>query len=236
MEGKICPALFDCMMRARVLACCAALVACGPPIVNILAESPLAEQGGNAKLDSVLNEINDLTRRARDDTRRMRAQAEDFFAAPRSLRGPPAAAFVSRGDAQLDAEKLSALLREFAASVGDQSGTKLAEADMEVPESETEIRKLLLEAAKNFADASASRVERKASESTSFIQPVDAARLRQSLRATEPMRAPPPMVVNVVMAEDVRGMQREAAYKAMSEESATLERNFESDLASLASS
>ena len=82
----------------------------------------------------------------------------------------------------------------------------------------------MLEASGKFSEASGA---------TSFLQPVDANRLRGSLRATEPMLASPPLAVNVVMAEDVAGMQQAVAQHVAAEQLAALKGSFESDLLAL---
>jgi hypothetical protein len=74
------------------------------------------------------------------------------------------------------------------------------------------------------------------STAVAFLQPVDANRLRSSLHATEPLRSSPPMAVNVIMAEDVRGMQRDAVYKGAAEQAGALARDFDVGLAALGSS
>ena len=109
----------------------------------------------------------------------------------------------------------------------------MAEPGFEIPKAEREVRELLLGAGKKFADASAGEAVESRSAAASFLQPVDANRLRDSLHVTEPMRSPAPMSVNVVMAEDVRGMQREAAERGVSEQVARLKRDFEADVSAL---
>ena len=111
--------------------------------------------------------------------------------------------------------------------MGAPAGEQLPEGSVEIPDAEVDIRKRLLEASGKFSEASGS---------TSFLQPVDANRLRGSLRATEPMLVSPPLAVNVVMAEDVAGMQRAAAEQVAAEQLAALRRSFESDLLALEAS
>ena len=98
-----------------------------------------------------------------------------------------------------------------------------------MPEMESSVRKLLLDAGKKFADASG------AGESfpASFLQPVDANRLRKSLRATEPMRSPSPMTVNVIAAEDVPTLRRDAIYKGLAAQTIALRNRFDVDVAAL---
>ncbi len=60
--------------------------------------------------------------------------------------------------------------------------------------------------------------------------------MRGSLHVTEPMRTSPPMAVNVIMAEDVRGMQRDAAQRGVAEQVAELKEAFEADLIALQAS
>ena len=52
---------------------------------------------------------------------------------------------------------------------------------------------------------------------------------------TEPMRTPAPMAVNVIMQEDLLGMQRMAAAKGAAQQVQRLTADFETDLAALTS-
>ena len=113
------------------------------------------------------------------------------------------------------------------------SSESLARPGFEIPDAEKRVRKLLMAAAHSFSDAAGVAAAQGASTAASFLQPVDANRLRGSLRATEAMRASPPMAVNVLVAEDLRGMQRDAQQRGAAEQLEALRQSFEDDLISL---
>merc|ERR1711957_782972 len=152
-----------------------------------------------------------------------------------NLRRPGVTSFLAVGDARADAGRLASLLGDVVGSVGVAApDAPLPGPDFPVPEAELEIRRLLMSAGKKFA-AAADATGNGVSTAVAFLQPVDANRLRSSLHATEPLRSSPPMAVNVIMAEDVRGMQRDAVYKGAAEQAAALTRDFDVGLAKLGS-
>ena len=232
------------MVFARVSLLCCVLLARASPVVNVIAEPPSVLQESSdvaSKLGSAFGQVAGLARDVREGERHMQQRAQDVLKAQSSAlaslkahRAQRAASFLAFGGASSDAARLASLLSEIAHSVGASPGAApLAEPGFEIPEAELEIRNLLLGAGKKFADASAGEATESRSTAASFLQPVDANRLRGSLHVTEPMRAPAPMSVNVVMSEDVRGMQREAAQRGVSDQLARLKHDFEADLSTL---
>ena len=213
------------MLFAKLpLAFCASFV-CATPVVNVIVEPPLGgldSSSGASNLESALADVQAFARSVRDGSRTAGVRAQSVLQPQ-----PVAASFVGLGGASADAARLASLLAGVADSVGAPAGEQLPEGSVEIPDAEVDIRKRLLEASGKFSEASGS---------TSFLQPVDANRLRGSLRATEPMLVSPPLAVNVVMAEDVAGMQRAAAEQVAAEQLAALRRSFESDLLALEAS
>ncbi len=235
-------AVLEDMAFVRVSAVCCAWLACASPVVNVIAEPPASSQGsggGASELEVASGQVAALAREVRAGERRVHERASGILksqsAALRALRAPGAASFLALGDARADAGRLASLLADVAGSVGAAApDTPLPGPDLHVSEAELDVRRLLVDAGEKFAAASGVGGRGK-STAAAFLQPVDANRLRSSLHVTEPMRSSPPMAVNVIMAEDVRGMQREAVYKGMAEQAAALTRDFETDLAALGS-
>ena len=233
------------MVRVRVSLACCAWLACAGPVVNVIAEPPagLQESSGDANgLEVAFGQVARLAQDVREGEHQLRQRARDALEAQSSamaslnaIHAQRVAGFVSLGGADSDAARLESLLASVAGGVGPSHGAApLVEPGFEIPEAEVEIRKSLLDAGKQFADASAGAAAAGGATASSFLQPVDANRLRGSLRVTEPMRSPAPMAVNVIMAEDVRRMQRKAAERGVSEQLARLKRDFETDLSALA--
>jgi len=69
-----------------------------------------------------------------------------------------------------------------------------------------------------------------------LASPVDSDRIRNSLYLSQPLRSPPQATVNVVMQEDVRGMQDHAKYAGAREQTARLMAAFHRDLDDMAAS
>ena len=226
------------LVRILPFACCACL-ACASPVVNVIAEPPASSEG-LADFEVVSGRVASLAREVREGERRMHERVSDVLksqvAALKNLREPGVTSFLAVGDARADASRLASLLGDVAGSVGVAApDAPLPGPDLPVPEAELEIRRLLMSAGEKFA-AAADATGDGVSTAVSFLQPVDANRLRSSLHATEPLRSSPPMAVNVIMAEDVRGMQRDAVYKGAAEQAAALARDFDVGLAALGSS
>ena len=217
----------------------------GIPAVNVIVEG----LPGGGSLDPALSEVAQLSGEAvalagalREGQHHMRDRTEAVLRAQSSeisvlkaSRVAGAAGFLAATDARSDAGKLAMLLADVAGSVGPQPSGELAQAGFKVPESERELRKLLLDAGKAFGDVASDDAAHALASPTSFLQPVDASRLRGSLEVTEPMRAPAPMAVNVIMQEDLLGMQRMAAAKGAAQQVQRLTADFETDLAALTS-
>ena len=218
-----------------------AVVACATPVVNVIAEPPAGSSeasSGAGLLEATVAELVSFARDVREEQRRVGARGKDLLAAHPSAiayqKGQqPAASFVDIGGAHSDAVHLSSLLAQFASSSGASSSESLARPGFEIPDAEKRVRKLLMAAAHSFSDAAGVAAAQGASTAASFLQPVDANRLRGSLRATEAMRASPPMAVNVLVAEDLRGMQRDAQQRGAAEQLEALRQSFEDDLISL---
>ena len=226
------------LVRTLPFACCACL-ACASPVVNVIAEPPASSEG-LADFEVVSGRVASLAREVREGERRMHERVSDVLksqvAALKNLREPGVTSFLAVGDARADASRLASLLGDVAGSVGVAApDAPLPGPDLPVPEAELEIRRLLMSAGEKFA-AAADATGDGVSTAVSFLQPVDANRLRSSLHVTEPLRSSPPMAVNVIMAEDVRGMQRDAVYKGAAEQAAALARDFDVGLAALGSS
>ena len=207
--------------KLSVISFCASFVG-ATPVVNVIVEPPLGgldSSSGASKLESALADVQGLARSVRDGSRTVGVRAQSVLQAQ-----PVAASFVTLGGASADASYLASLLTGVASSVGAPATERLSEGSFEIPDAEVDIRKRLFEASGKFSEASGA---------TSFLQPVDANRLRGSLRATEPMLASPPLAVNVVMAEDVAGMQQAVAQHVAAEQLAALKGSFESDLLAL---
>ena len=226
------------LVRILPFACCACL-ACASPVVNVIAEPPASSEG-LAGFEVVSGRVASLAQEVREGERRMHERVSDVLksqvAALKNLREPGVTSFLAVGDARADASRLASLLGDVAGSVGVAApDAPLPGPDLPVPEAELEIRRLLMSAGEKFA-AAADATGDGVSTAVSFLQPVDANRLRSSLHATEPLRSSPPMAVNVIMAEDVRGMQRDAVYKGAAEQAAALARDFDVGLAALGSS
>ena len=222
----------------RVFICCAWAVA-GAPAVNVIAESPKASASAASQgLRDVAAKAKSFAANVRGETRRMSFEAQqvlDAQSAAFSLLNAgsvaPVAGFLSLGDAHSDSDKLLSMLHDVS---GDASGTHFGPSQPpgeidEMPETDSSLRKLFLEVGKKFADAAGAAQ----SYPASFLQPVDANRLRKSLLATEPMRSSPPMVVNIVSSEDVPALRRKAMYKGLAAQTAALHDAFEADLAAL---
>ena len=224
-------------VRILSFACCASL-ACATPVVNVIAEPPASSEV-SADLEVMSGRVAALAREVREGERRMHERVSGVLksqvAALKTLRGPGVASFLAVGDARADAGRLASLLGDVAGSVGAAApDAPMPGPDFPVPEAELEIRRLLMSAGKKFA-AAADATGNGASTAVAFLQPVDANRLRSSLHVTEPLRSSPPMAVNVIMAEDVRGMQRDAVYKGAAEQAVALARDFDVGLAALGS-
>ncbi len=232
------------MAFARVSFACCAWLTCATPVVNVIAEPPagsLEASRSVSKLEAALGDLVGFTQDVREGQRRVSARAQDVLEAQSSAIASlksfgSAASLFEVGGARSDAARFASLLADVAGSVGVSSAEPLAEPGFEIPDAEVQVRKLLMDAGKKFADASGSGAARGASTATSFLQPVDANHLRGSLHVTEPMRTSPPMAVNVIMAEDVRGMQRDAAQRGVAEQVAELKEAFEADLIALQAS
>ena len=211
------------------------------PVVNVIAEPSAGSSeasSGSGLLEATVAELVSFARDVREEQRRVGARGKDLLAAHPSAiayqKGQqPAASFVDIGGAHSDAVHLSSLLAQFASSSGASSSESLARPGFEIPDAEKRVRKLLMAAAHSFSDAAGVAAAQGASTAASFLQPVDANRLRGSLRATEAMRASPPMAVNVLVAEDLRGMQRDAQQRGAAEQLEALRQSFEDDLISL---
>ena len=197
---RIHPPRVASMVLARcALACWACLVG-ATPVVNVVVEPPLGgldSSSGSSKLQTALLDLQALARSVRDGTDSVRIRAAGALQAQQG-----ATSFVQLSGARSDAARLASLLADVASSVGSATDETLPDASGDVPAAEVEVRKRLLEAREKFSEAAAGAT----AAATSFLQPVDANRLRGSLRATEPMRTAPPLAVNVVMAEDIAGM------------------------------
>lgn len=221
------------------VAICCACAAYGTPTLNVIAEGPAASADATGQeLRAAAAQAASFAANVRAATRRMSVETQRILAA--QVAAPPAsdtdssasvAGFFSSRDAGSELERLSSMFHTVA---GDAAGThaRLPPIDgSEAPTTtESSVRKLLLDAGNKFAEASGEL----GMHSASFLQPVDANLLRKSLRATEPMRSPSPMTVNVITAEDVPTLRREAKYKGLAAETIALHNNFEDDVAALA--
>lgn len=179
----------------------------------------------------------DFAATVRGETRRMSLEAQRVLDAQSdallSLNArplAPVAGFFSLRHARSDSEPVSSMFHSASEHTGRAHvGFSPTDGGDATPEMESSVRKLLLDAGKKFADAAGAGQ----SFPSSFLQPVDANRLRKSLRATEPMRSPSPMTVNVVTAEDVPALRREAIYKGLAAQTVALHNGFEADVAAL---
>ncbi len=227
------------MFRTLFCACSWCTVAAlGGPTINVIAEGPRAsaDTSGQA-LRTAAAQIQNFAASVRDETRRMSASAKRAvdaqsaaLASSRARRGAPVAGFVSIGDAESDSDLLASMLRGASGHVGGaHPGPAPAEEAAAMPEIDASLRNLLLSAGKKFADIA----NQEQSVPASFLQPVDANRLRKSLAATEPMRPSPAMILNVVSAEDVPAMRQEAVYKGLAAQTKALHDEFAAGVAAL---
>jgi hypothetical protein len=67
------------------------------------------------------------------------------------------------------------------------------------------------------------------------VLPVDADRIKKSLYLTQSMRSPPQASVNVIMREDVQGMQDASKYQGMVDQTRALQNEFRQNLAAMSS-
>ena len=227
------------MAFVRIFAfACGAQLAHATPVVNVIVEPPATAEAP-ADFDVVSGRVAALARKVQAGERHMHERVTDVLesqaAFSKTFGKPGVTSFLAAGDARADASRLASLLGDVAGSVGAaKPEAPLPGPDLAVPEAELAIRRSLVSAGKKFA-AAADAAGNAASTAASFLQPVDANRLRSSLHATEPLRTATPMAVNVIMAEDVRGMQRDAVYKGVAEQAAALARDFDVGLAALGS-
>ena len=224
--------------RRFCVAICCAWGALGAPTLNVISEGPAALADATGQdLQAAAVQAKSFAASVRGATRRMSAEAQRLLAAQSaafslsSIHSPASVAgFFSTRDADSELERLSSM---FHTATGDVDGTQARLLPTEGGDAttgmESSVRKLLLDAGNKFAEASGEQGMFPAS----FLQPVDANLLRNSLRATEPMRSPSPMTVNVVMAEDVPALRRDAKYKGMAAQTIALHNGFEADVAAL---
>lgn len=228
------------VMICRVLsvAIYCAWTALGAPTLNVISEGPAALADATGQdLRAAADQVASFAASVRAATNRMSVEAQrvvhehsaalSFLS---SVSPAPAAGFLGTRDAHSELKRLSSL---FHAVPGDADGahaepspTKESDATTTV---ESSMRNLLLDAGRKFAAASGGEEFIPAS----FLQPVDANFLRESLRLTEPMRSPSPMTVNVITAEDVPALRRGAIYKGLASQTAALHNNFDADVAAL---
>ena len=224
----------------RVFVCCV-WAAVAAPAVNVIAESPGASAGTVGQdLRLATAKIKSFAASVRAQTRRMSLEAQHVldaqstalsFLNARSV--APAAGFVTLRDAHSDSNKLMSMLRGVTAHAGGAHvGQPPAEEPDAMPDVDSSLRKLFLDVGKKFADAAGAGQLYPAS----FLQPVDANRLRKSLLATEPMRSSSPTVVSVISSEDVSALRREAIYKGLAAQTDALHNAFEADLVALGAS
>merc|ERR1711957_462250 len=183
--------------------------------VNVIAEQPFAAstaERSDPSLEAMLVDIEHFVREVHKAQHDVGARAAGVLQAQSlatvSAKGnEDATGFADVRGARADAAHLAALLDGVASGGGEFLVEPLVEASADIPVAEVPIRKMLLEANRKFSTASGVNAARAASTGASFLQPVDANRLRGSLHTTEPMGISPPMAVNVIMTENARAMK-----------------------------
>ena len=230
------------MVFVRVLfVCCSAWLTCAIPVVNVIAEQPFAvstAERGDPSLEAMLVDIEHFVREVREQQHDVGTRAKGVLRAQSlatvSAKGnEDATGFADVRGARADAAHLAALLDGVAGGGGEFAVEPLVGASADIPDAEVPIRKMLLEANRKFSTASGVNAARAASTGASFLQSVDANRLRGSLHATEPMAISPPMAVNVIMTENARAMQHGVGQLSAVRELKKLNHSIEGELLAL---
>lgn len=223
------------------LVCCSAWLACAIPVVNVIAEPPFATSAAersDPSLEAMLVDIEHFVREVREEQHDVGARAAGVLQAQSlatvSAKGnADATGFAAVRGARADAAHLAALLDDVSGGGGEFAVEPLVRASADIPVAEIPIRKMLLEANRKFSTASGVNAAGAASTGASFLQPVDANRLRGSLHATEPMAISPSMAVNVIMTDTARAMQHGVGQLSAVRELQKLNRSIEGELIAL---